>query len=203
MLAQISRRLYSWARGGLILALVAGFVVFEAVTLPRLQSSPGGAIAALDTQVFYRPQQAFSTVASYGDAARFWIRMYLTWDLVNPILYTLIFSLLLSWLFQRAFQAGSRLRRLNVLPVGAGLFDVGENVCIVALLAVYPAQPRAVAWLATVCTLGKISLLGVSALLILAGAAKAAMNRFQVQDVAQVYSRAGRRGQAAPARTTE
>jgi len=181
MLAQLSRSLYSWARGWLILALIAGFVVFEAVTLPLLQSAPGGGVAALDTQVFYRPEQAFSTVGSYGDAARFWIRMYLTWDLVNPILYTLILSLLISWLFQRAFKAGSRLRGLNVLPVGAGLFDVGENVCIVSLLAVYPAQPRAVAWLATVCTLGKVSLLGISALLVLLGIAGAARNAFRMQ----------------------
>lgn len=175
MLSKLSKLLHSWARGWLILALVAGFVVFEAFTLPRLQAAPGGSIVSLDAQLFYTPEQAFATVASYGDAARFWIGVYLTWDIVNPILYTLIFSLLTSWLFQHSFQASSRLQRLNVLPVGAALCDLLENICIVTLLAVYPAQPAVVAWLSTVCTVSKMGFLGVSTLLILVGLVTAAM----------------------------
>ena len=118
-------------------------------------------------------------MASYGDARRFWICMYLTWDIVNPILYTLSFSLLISWLFQRGLKPGSMPQRLNVLPVGAGLSDLLENVCIVTLLAVYPAQPATVAWVSTISTMGKVSFLGVSTLLVLAGLLKAAANRFR------------------------
>jgi len=118
-------------------------------------------------------------VASYGDAGRFWIRIYLTWDIVNPIMYTLAFSLLISWLFQRSFKPGSKLQKLNVLPFGAGFFDLIENICIVTLLAVYPAQPSVVAWLSTVCTMSKMSFWGMSILLILVGLVKAAMNRFK------------------------
>jgi len=175
MLSSLSRRLHSWARWWLILALVAGFVVFEAITLPRLQAAPGGSIVSLDAQLFYTPEQAFATVAAYGDARRFWIPIYLTWDIVNPILYTLVFSLLISWLFQRSFKAGSKLQKLNVLPVGAGLCDLLENICIVTLLAVYPAQPAVVAWLSTICTVSKMSFLGVSTLLILVGLVMAAV----------------------------
>lgn len=157
------------------MALIATFVVFEAVTLPRLQAAPGGNIVSLDAQLFYTPEQAFATVASYGDAARFWIRIYLTWDVVNPILYTLIFSLLITWIFQRSFKAGSKLQKLNVLPLSAGLFDLLENFCIVTLLATYPAHPVVIAWLSTVCTVSKMSILGVSTLLILVGLIAAAV----------------------------
>jgi len=181
MLAKISRLFHSWARGWLILALFAAFVVFVAVTLPVLQAAPGGSIVSLDAQFFYTPEEAFSTVGSYGDASRFWIRIYLTWDIVNPILYTLAFSLLISWLFQRSFKPGSNLQKLNVLPVGAGLFDLLENISIVTLLAAYPAQLTVVAWLSTVCTMSKTSFLGVSTLLILFGVVRAAMNRFKKQ----------------------
>jgi hypothetical protein len=181
MLSKLSSLFHSWARGWLIVALFAAFVGFEAVTLPLLQAAPEGSIVALDAQLFYTPEEAFSTVASYGDAARFWIRVYLTWDVVNPILYTLAFSLLISWLFQRSFLPGSRLQRLNVLPVGAGLFDLLENVSIVTLLTVYPAQPAVLAWLSTICTVSKVSFLGLSTLLILVGLVKAAMNRFRKQ----------------------
>jgi hypothetical protein len=181
MLSKLSSLFHSWTRGWLILALFAAFVVFEAVTLPLLQAAPGGSIVALDAQVFYTPEEAFSTVASYGDAARFWSGIYLTWDVVNPILYTLAFSLLISWLFQRSFKARSKLHKLNVLPVGAGLFDLLENICIVTLLTVYPAQPAVVASLSSVCTMSKVSLLGMSTVLILVGLVKAAMNRFTMQ----------------------
>jgi hypothetical protein len=169
MLAILSRRLHSWARGWLILALVAGFMIFEAITLPRLQAAPGGGIVSLDAQLFYRPEQAFATVAAYGEARRFWIVIYLTWDIANPILYTAIFGLLISWFFRRGFRAESRLQRLNLLPVAAGLCDLLENLCIVMLLALYPAQPAAVAWLSTICTVSKIGFLSVSMLLILVG----------------------------------
>jgi len=121
MLTKLSRRFHSWARGWLILALLAAFVVFVAVTLPPLQAAPGGSIVSLDAQLFYTPEQAFSTVASYGDAGRFWIWIYLTWDVVNPILYTLAFSLLISWLFRRGFKPGSRAQALNLLPVAAAM----------------------------------------------------------------------------------
>ena len=105
----------------------------------------------------------------------------LTWDIGNPILYTLAFSLLISWLFQRSFKPGSKLQKLNVLPVGAGIFDLLENICIVTLLTVYPAQPAVVAWLSTICTMSKMSFLGVSTLLILVGLVKAVMTRFKKQ----------------------
>jgi len=179
MLSKLSRLFYSWARGWLILALFVVFVVFEAVTLPLLQAAPGSSIVSLDAQFFYTPEKAFSILASYGDAGRFWIRIYLTWDIVNPILYTLTFSLIISWIFQRSIKPGSKLHKLNVLPVGAGLFDLLENICIVTLLTVYPAQPAVVAWLSTVCTISKMSFLGMSTLLILVGLVKAAMNRFK------------------------
>jgi hypothetical protein len=154
--------------------LVAGFVIFEAFTLPRLQAAPGGNIVSLDAQLFYRPEQAFATVAAYGDARRFWIPIYLTWDVANPIFYALIIGLLMSWLFRRGFKPESKLQRLNLLPVGAGLCDLLENLCIVTLLAVYPAQPAAVAWLSTICTVGKMGFLSLSMLLVLVGLVAAA-----------------------------
>ena len=181
MLSKLSSLLHSWARGWLILALVAAFVIFEVITLPRLQATPAGNIVSLDAQLFYTPEQAFATVAAYGEARHFWIPIYLTWDVVNPVLYTLIFGLLISWLFRRGFKPESRLQRLNVLPVGAGVCDLLENICIVTLLAVYPAQPAVVAWLSTICTVGKMGFLSVSTLLILAGLVAAAVNGFKKQ----------------------
>ena len=181
MIAKISTLFHSWARGWIILALTATFVIFIAITLPVLQASPGGSIESLDARFFYTPEEALSTVGSYGEASGFWIRIYMTWDLVNPILYTLIFGLLISWLFQRSFRPGSKLQILNVVPVGAGLFDILENISIVILLLAYPAPPAVVAWISTVFTTSKTILLAVSALLILIGVIGAALNGFKKQ----------------------
>ncbi len=181
MISKISELFHYWARGWLILALFTTFVVFIAITLPVLQASPGGSIESLDARVFYTPEEAFSTVGSYGEASGFWIRIYMTWDLVNPLLYTLIFGLLISWLFQRSFRPGSKLQKLNVVPVGAGLFDILENLSIVILLLAYPARPPVVAWLGTIFTMSKTVFMAASALLILIGVVGAALNRFKKQ----------------------
>ncbi len=181
MLDRVSRRMDRWTSGRLVLALIVVFVAFEVITLPILQCSPGGEIVSLDARFFYTPQEAFSTIGAYADARSFWIGVYLTWDIVNPILYTLIFSLAISWLFQRGLGSESWIRRLNVLPIGSGLFDLLENACIVTLLATFPAQHAFVAWVASLCTMGKVSILGLSTLLILFGIIMAAKNRFRKQ----------------------
>jgi hypothetical protein len=181
MLAKTSERLDRWASGWLILGLIAVLVAFEAITLPILQRSPGGNIEPLDGRFFYTPQEAFSTIGSYADAAPFWIRVYLTWDIVNPFLYTLIIALLMSWLFQRGFAPESRIQLLNVLPIGAGIFDLLENALIVTMLATYPARPAPVAWLSTVCTMSKVSILAVCILLVLFGTVKAVTHRLRTQ----------------------
>jgi hypothetical protein len=179
-LPRLSAQLHAWARGWILLALLVALVGFAVLTLPGAEAASGG--RALDAMLFYAPDEAFSILASYGDAGRVWIRTYyLTVDIVNPILYSLLFGLLLSWLFQRGFKPASRMQTLNVLPVGAAVFDLLENACIVGMLSVYPAQPRIVAWLATGCTMIKGCFLCLSLLLVLVGLVRVAMNRFRKQ----------------------
>ncbi|MFB0536066.1 MAG: hypothetical protein ACETWR_13915 [Anaerolineae bacterium] len=181
MLSKLSSHFHAWARGWLILALFAALVVFVAVTLPVVQAATG-VTEALDTRNFYTPEEAFSLLASYDDVGRARIRIYyLTGDIVNPILYNSFLILLISWLFQRGFKPGSNMQKLNVIPVGAAIFDLLENICIVTMLSVYPAQPTLVAWLSTVGTTTKYIFIYVSFLLVLVGLVKAAMNRFRKQ----------------------
>jgi hypothetical protein len=71
------------------------------------------------------------------------------------------------------------MQQLNVLPLGAGLFDLLENISIVTLLATYPTQLTFVAWLSTLFTMAKIGFLGVSTLLILFGVVTAVANKLK------------------------
>jgi len=73
------------------------------------------------------------------------MKIELTADIIYPIIYTLFYSLLLSWLFQRAFKPDSKMQKYNVVPVGAWIFDLLENVGIVSMLSLYPSQPATLA----------------------------------------------------------
>lgn len=181
MLSRLSRNFHNWTKGWLIIVLFTVLVVYIVITLPILQKLPGGDIVALDAQLFYPPDKAFETVASYGDSARLWTRLYLTWDVVTPILYTLAFGLSISWLFQRGFKPESKMQNLNLIPVGAGLFDLLENINIVILMSLHPKQPVGIAWLSTVCTMMKICFLAISILLIMIGLIMATIHGFKKQ----------------------
>ena len=181
MLSKLSRSLLSWSKGWVILVLFTVLVGYLVLNMPILQAAPGGDIVALDAQFFYRPETAFGTVASYGDSAPLWSLLYLSWDILTPILYALGFSTLISAVFRHAFLPTSKLSFLNLLPVGAGLFDLLENFSIVSMLSIYPAQPVILAWLSTICTMAKVSLIGGSVLLVLIGLVKIGLYRIQNQ----------------------
>lgn len=182
MLAKLSATLRRYAKGWLILLLLALEVLFNAVILPRTQAqmqAGSGGVGPIDLQFFYTPEKVYSMVAAYGDAGRATYRTFeLTGDVIYPIIYTLFFSLLITWLFQRGLSADSQMQRLNVVPFGAGLFDLLENVGIVTMLSVYPSTPTIVAWLTTVFTMLKWGFAVASFALILIGFVMALRNRF-------------------------
>ena len=182
MLSKISDRFHTWAKGWLILSIIAAFVLL--VNLPL--ADPTLVNMSLDGQFAYTPEQAFSMVASYGDAGRvqiIWIHLA---DFILITLYTSMFCLSISWLFQRGFKLDSRMQRLNVVPILGGFFDVLENVWIITIILVYPARPTVVAWLSTISTMGKY-IMGIPIVsLLVIGLVKAAMNRFKVQEAVTI-----------------
>ena len=109
------------------------------------------------------------------------MRIELTADLIYPIIYTLLLGLLISWLFQRGFKPDSSMQKWNVMPVGAWFFDLLENIGIVSMISMYPAQPAALAWLTAVLGTVKWAFAGASLVLILIGLVPAMMNGFRKQ----------------------
>ena len=178
MLSRLSDRFYTWAKGWLILSVIGAFVLL--VNLPL--ADPALLSMSLDGRFGYTPEQAFSAVASYGDKGRvqmIWIHLG---DFILITLYTSMFCLSISWLFQRGFELDSRMRRLNIVPLLGGFFDAMENIWIITMILVYPAQPTTVAWLSTISTMSKYIMGILIVLLLLIGLVKAAMNRFKVQE---------------------
>lgn len=182
MLSRISVRFRAWAKGWVILSIIAAFVIL--INLPL--ADPDLISMSLDGQFAYTPEQAFSAVASYGDDGRaqmIWIHLA---DFILITLYTLMFCLSISWLFQRGFKLDNRMQRLNLVPILGGFFDLMENIWIITLILSYPTQPTVVAWLSTISTTGKY-IMGIPiVLLLLIGLVKAAMNRFKIQEAVTI-----------------
>ena len=173
MLTRISDTLRKYAKGWIILVLFLLDGLFMGVVMPGLSArmdsyAPG--VGPIDLLFFYTPDKAYQMVAAYGEQGRAVYRTgELTVDIIYPIVYTLFFSLFITWLFQRGFTVESRMQRLNVVPIGAWLFDLLENLGIVGMLSIYPATPALLAWLTAIFTLIKWLFAGVSMILMVIG----------------------------------
>ncbi len=161
-----SQALERYARGPLILFFTVMSALFGLVVLPRggaqLKSTSGG-VGPIDTLFFYTPDRVYDMIAAYGEAGRAMYRTSaLTADLIYPIAYSLFLGLAITWCFRQLPVRWHWGRRLNLLPFGAALFDVLENISVVAMLSVYPARPTLLAWVATTFTMTKWGLVAVS-----------------------------------------
>ena len=105
MLTKVSDLLRKYVRGWLILILLAGEIFFNAILLPKVQATlekVSNGNGPIDLLFFYTPEKVYSMVASYGEAGRVFYRTHeLTIDIIYPIVYTLLFAFLITWLFQR------------------------------------------------------------------------------------------------------
>ena len=185
MLTNLSKTLRKYTNGWLVLVFLAGEIFFNAVVLPgqqaKMQAGSGGT-GPIDLQIFYTPEKVYGMMEAYSPEVRTSYRLFeMTGDIIYPIVYTLFFSLAITWLFQRGFASTSRMQKYNVVPFGTWFFDLLENICIIAMLSIHPSTPSALAWISAVFTLVKWSFAGITVLLLLIGLIKAAMNGFKKQ----------------------
>jgi hypothetical protein len=181
MFARLSETFKKYATGKLVLAALALNFFFMLVVMPGIQRhmlALAPESQALDLFFFYTPAQIYHRLDIYGEAGRtFFSLSRLTYDMAFPIVYTLAYSLSITWLFRRGFGDESRAMRLNLVPLGGLLFDVLENLCFASMVAIFPAQPAGLAWVAASFTAIKWTFAGISGLLILVGIVAALLKR--------------------------
>jgi hypothetical protein len=186
MLNNISEKFYKWANGWVVLIFVALDMFFAGFVMPLiggLMQDGTGQIQPLDLMMFATPDKTFAMIERYGESGRaFYRNVELTADIAYPIIYLFAFGLLISWLFKRGTAPNSNLRKWNVAPVGAFVFDLLENATIVTLLSIFPSQPMILGWLLFIFTAIKWLFAGVSIVLILLGLALAIKNKFKAQE---------------------
>lgn len=186
MLNMISKKFHAWTTGWRVILLMIAESLMMFYIMPVaagiMAFAANNSVMPLDLMFFYTPAQAFEMMDKYGEAGRsIYLRIELTADIIYPIIYTLFFGLLLSWLFQRAFNPESPMQKWNVMPVGAWFFDLLENVGIVSMLMMYPSQPEIMAWLTMLFGSLKWAFFLITMGLVLVGLVRAALNRFRKQ----------------------
>ncbi len=186
MLNKLSNRLQRWAKGWLVFILFlldAAFVGFILPIAEALMKGDAGGPGPIDLQFFYTPTKVYGMIEAYGEYTRVFYRNFeLTMDILYPIVYTLFFSLLITWLFTRGFPENSRMQKLNLIPFGTWVFDLLENIGIVSMISIYPSTPAALAWVTTIFTMAKWTFAGLSLMLVLVGLIRLAMIAFQKRE---------------------
>jgi len=186
MLNKISEKFHAWAKGWRVFilfladALMMGYIMPVAGGILALAAN--NSVLPLDLMFFYTPQRAFDMIEKYGEAGRaIYIKIELSADIIYPIIYTLFYGLLISWLFQRGFRSDSPMQKWNVMPMGAWLFDLLENVSAVSMVSMYPSQPSILAWITMLFGIIKWAFALISIGLVLVGLVRAALNGFRKQ----------------------
>jgi hypothetical protein len=138
-----------------VVILVMAILPFNALIFPligdKLEEISG--YRMLDTLFSYSPADVFTRLAAYGYSGRL-LYLLSSWsvDFVYPIVYTFLLAFLLTLFLRRSLSPDNPLIRMQLLPFGMLLFDYLENGTIAILLAIFPAQPTALALAASLFT---------------------------------------------------
>lgn len=145
MLEKFSTWLRSIAKGWLVLVFFAIEIAFMGFILPTAEAtikSYSGGIGPIDLMIAPAPETLANAITAYGTEGRaFYTTIELTADILYPIAYAFFYSLLISFIFKRAFNPENKVHWLNVLPFGAWLFDLIENIIILTLFSGFPNLP--------------------------------------------------------------
>ena len=158
-----------WANWKNVLIFFALQMLFSIVIMPAASGSDANELPILDLQFFYTPQQAYDIIAAYTPAMRQAAAITrLTLDVIYPVIYGMMLTLLLMLTFRRAFAKDA----VIFLPWGGVLFDYLENVGFATMFLSYPREFHALAQVTAIFTALKWTLIGVAFLLTLVGGLK-------------------------------
>lgn len=176
--ARLLPMLQRWANWKVITVLAVLFLAFDLFVLPALASPGGEDLPVLDLKFWYTPQQAFNAISEYSPQARQTsVVTHLTVDIVYPLVYGLLLSLLLIIVFRNATPVQQR--QLPLLPWRAVIADYLENIGLVAMFLLYPSQFPLLSWMTAIFTALKWIQIGFSFLALLIGVLLLVLNRWK------------------------
>lgn len=169
----LSDTLVDLATGRRILLLLGILGVYNlAVIGPayrRIETLSGG-VGAIDFLIVYTPEKAYDMIAAYGRHGRqYYATIALTLDTVFPLLLALVFSLVLTYVFHRAYSREGVVQRAVLVPLAAMVSDLLENIGIATMLLTYPQRLPAVALMASAFSTVKWTAVLAEAILVVVG----------------------------------
>ena len=170
---RLSNWLYRFINGWMIVAALLIFATFSALVLPgqAARSDPQtGDTGVPDLSVVYSAGTLYRWAEAYGEDGREeYIRARFTFDLAWPLVYGFFLVTAITWLYSKAFPAGSIWRLANTAPLVGMLFDYLENMSTSLVMARFPAQTPLFDWLAGFFTLSKWGFIAASFVLLVTG----------------------------------
>lgn len=173
MWPRISDWIHSVSNGWVAFSALVIFLLFTALVLPGQTSTvdadyrdPGSP----DLSFYYTAKDLYQMADAYGEEGReAYIRARFSFDLIWPLVYALFLCTAISWIFHKAFVLASVWQRANIAPVLAAVFDYLENISTSLVMARYPSPTAVLDRTASVFTMVKWVLVGVSFALLLVG----------------------------------
>ncbi|MFZ5910668.1 MAG: hypothetical protein ACOYYU_11705 [Chloroflexota bacterium] len=151
----ITKKFARWANGRNVIILLVVFLLFNFLVIPALYPK----FETLDIRYSYTPSEAYSLIASYGDAGRqTYALTEVTLDLVYPLTTALLFIFAIIYTFQKAFPNHSAWQNLALIPLGILAADYLENACVVTMLLLYPQELPILVQISNVFTIIKFAL---------------------------------------------
>lgn len=173
MWTRLSEWFYRISTSRLTLAAILIFVLFTVLVLPAQSArAPGGdaETGSPDTSFFYSSSDLYRMAEAYGHQGRSsYIRARLTFDVIWPLVYLLFLGATISWVYSRAFAAGSWQRWANLAPVLGVIFDYFENIATSLVMWRYPDATPVIDILAPFFTALKWIFVGGSFVLLVIG----------------------------------
>jgi len=170
---RLSHWLSQVSTGWLALLALVIFVLFVATVLPtqaaKVDENSAGA-ATPDLSIYYSAQDLYCWAAAYGLLGRqAYVRARLTFDVIWPLVYTFFLVTAASWLYKRAFSAGSIWQYANLVPLLGMIFDFLENFSTSMVMLRFPEPTPILDSLAGVFTMVKWALMSASLILLVLG----------------------------------
>lgn len=140
---KLSDFFYSRANGYLVLAFLAAQFLFSGAILPHFQKQfdPELNRGLMDLSFGFTPEKGYSIIESYGEKGReVYLLVESLIDIIYPIVYTIAFILLISFLFKKNAWSNGKWAILNILPLLGMIFDMLENFGIVQMLRAFPEK---------------------------------------------------------------
>lgn len=138
----------------LITLVVYSYMLFYSI--PHVMDYAGG-MKLLDMQpTGYTPKYVHALFENLGQKGRdAYLFRQIPVDMLYPLLFAMTYSLMLAFLFQRAFKPDAKIQYLCMTPILAGAFDYLENAGIVIMLIDYPRLSDFLASLTNIFSLMK------------------------------------------------